>query len=171
MSDLLEGLNGPTVSRFSSSPTNTQPSDLSSTAGTTEEGRVVESPQTEADVVTLDPVSAVATRGNLPRGLTRLYAVLDQLGGGAQATGRSGNGATRGVLAGLRDFSARSAFSNSRSLGLGAGVGAGRLNNLMDRLDQGFDNLMNLDPVLGGNLAVLLRALAVLDRKTRTVAR
>jgi hypothetical protein len=42
-------------------------------------------------------------------------------------------------------------------------VGGGRLNNLMDRLYKGFDNLMNLDPVLGGNLAVLLRALAVLD--------
>ena len=159
MSDLLEGLTGPTVSLVSSQ-------DRTAAQETPQSGETTPSvarSASDADVVTLDPERKTASP--LPRGLADLYAGLDQLGKGLSAsgtslrqnTGREGGGASQA------GFSLRSLFANSRSLGLGGGIGGGRINNLMNRLDNGFDKLMALDPVLGGHLAVLLRALAALD--------
>ncbi len=161
MSDLLEGLTGPSVSLFSSQERTT--TQEPAPAGADKDGATPVSNQ--ADVVTLDPGREAAPA--LPRGLADLYAVLDQMGAGRSGSAtslRPGNGfGGRGIRSGLGDFSARSAFANSRSLGLGGGIGGGRINNLMNRLDKGFDKLMSLDPILGGDLAVLLRALATLD--------
>jgi hypothetical protein len=159
MTDLLEGLNGPSVCLFS--PQERTLSQQTASSGANPEG--ISASSQAADVVTLDPEREVAP--TLPRGLSDLYAVLDQMGvgrrsSGSEASSRSGNGLGRSASQG---FSPRSAFANSRSLGLGGGVGGGRINNLLNRLDKGFDKLMSLDPVLGGHLAVLLRALAVLD--------
>jgi hypothetical protein len=160
MSDLLEGLTGSTVSLVSSQDRTTAQETTPQTGETTLSAA---NPVSNADVVTLDPERA--TTPTLPRGVADLYAVLDQLGKGLSAsgtsllqnTGRGGGGASQ------TGFSLRSLFANSRSLGLGGGIDGGRINNLMNRLDNGFDKLMSLDPVLGGHLAVLLRALATLD--------